>query len=176
MKKALSVFLAMLCVVLFTAFALGSGEDSTASVSSGSGETETQAAATEAPTETLTAHVGDTLTTADLKITYVSCSDFTDYNEFLPPKDGNKIVKLTFDAENIGDTDCYLSSYDFTCYADNAAAEAYYSGEDDLAATVSPGRKASGSVYFEVPKGAESIEVEYETDFWTGNKAIFVVK
>lgn len=174
MKKALSVFLAMLCVVLFTAFALGSGEDSTASVSSGSGET--QAAETEASAETLTAHVGDTLTTADLKITYVSCSDFTDYNEFLPPKDGNKIVKLTFDAENIGDTDCFLSVYDFTCYADNAAAESYYSGEDDLSATVSPGRKASGSVYFEVPKGAQSIEVEYETDFWTGSKAIFVVE
>lgn len=56
----------MLCVVLFTAFALGSGEDSTASVSSGSGET--QAAETEATAETLTAHVGDTLTTADLKL------------------------------------------------------------------------------------------------------------
>lgn len=174
MKKAFSVFLAMLCVVLFAAFALGSGEDSTASVSSGSGET--QAAETEATSETLTAHVGDTLTTADLKIMYVSCSDFTDYNEFLPPKDGNKIVKLTFDAENIGDTDCYLSSYDFTCYADNSAAESYYSGEDDLSATISPGRKATGSVYFEVPKNAETIEVEYETDFWTGNKAIFVVQ
>lgn len=174
MKKALSVFLAMLCVVLFTAFALGSGEDSTASVSSGSGET--QAAATEASAETLTAHVGDTLTTADLKITYVSCSEYKGYNEFTAPKDGNKVVKLTFDVENISDIDRYISYFDFSCYADDVAAEAYYSMDDDLAATVSPGRKASGSVYFEVPKGAESIEVEYETDFWTGNKAIFVVK
>ena len=105
MKKALSVFLAMLCVVLFTAFALGSGEDSTASVSSGSGET--QAATTESPAETLTAHVGDTLTTADLKITYVSCSEYKGYNEFTAPKDGNKVVKLTFDVENISDIDRY---------------------------------------------------------------------
>lgn len=174
MKKALSVFLAMLCVVLFTAFALGSGEDSTASVSSGSGET--QAAATESPAETLTAHVGDTLTTSDLKITYVSCSEYKDYNEFVPPKEGNKIIKLTFDVENISDIDRYISYYDFSCYADNVAADAYYSVDDDLAATVSPGRKATGSVYFEVPKNAETIEVEYETDFWTGNKAIFVVQ
>lgn len=174
MKKALSVFLAMLCVVLFTAFALGSGEDSTASVSSGSGET--QAAATESPAETLTAHVGDTLTTADLKITYVSCSEYKGYNEFTAPKDGNKVVKLTFDVENISDIDRYISYFDFSCYADDVAAEAYYSMDDDLAATVSPGRKASGSVYFEVPKGAKAVEVEYETDFWSGNKAIFVVE
>ena len=34
----------------------------------------------------------------------------------------------------------------------------------------------SGYMYFEVPKDAEKIEVEYETDYWTSNKAIFVVE
>ena len=38
------------------------------------------------------------------------------------------------------------------------------------------GRKATGSVYFEVPQNANSIDVEYETNYWSGNKAIFVVK
>lgn len=173
MKKAISILLAVLCTAMFAAFALGSGEDES-SVSSGEGEPKTTEA--EAASETLTAKVGDTLTTPYLKITYVSCSEYKDYNEFMAPKSGNKIIKLTFDAENIDDTDSYISYFDFSCYADNVAAESYYSGEDDLSATISPGRKATGSVYFEVPKNAEAIEVEYETDFWTGNKAIFVVQ
>lgn len=172
MKKAISILLVVLCIAMFAAFALGSGEDDS-SVSSGEGGTE---ASQTQSNESLTAKVGDTLTTSDLKITYVSCSEYKDYNEFVPPKEGNKIIKLTFDVENISDIDRYISYYDFSCYADNVAADAYYSVDDDLAATVSPGRKATGSVYFEVPKNAETIEVEYETDFWTGNKAIFVVQ
>ena len=92
------------------------------------------------------------------------------------PKSGNKIVCLSFSVENVGSTDRHISYFDFECYADDAAAEAYYVVDDGLSATISAGRKASGNVYFEVPKDAQSIEVEYETDFWSGNKAIFVVK
>ena len=77
--------------------------------------------------------------------------------------------------ENTGDTEHFISTLDFDCYADDVAVQAYYGGEDDLSATLSPGRKASGSVYFEVPENAQSLEVEYTTDYWTGSKAIFVV-
>ena len=62
------------------------------------------------------------------------------------------------------------------CYADDVAAEQYYYADDQLSATISSGRKTNGYVYFEVPKDAQNIEVEYETDFWSGNKAIFVVQ
>lgn len=46
----------------------------------------------------------------------------------------------------------------------------------DLDATLSAGKKTKGSVFFEVPKDAKNITVEYETNFWTENKIIFVVK
>ena len=54
--------------------------------------------------------------------------------------------------------------------------EAYYGADEELSATLSAGRTTSGKVYFEVPKDAESIEFEYEMDFWDSKKAIFVVK
>lgn len=170
MKKVVSVFLTVLILGLFTCLALGSGEDSS-SVSSGDGTT---AAAQSA--QKLTANVGDTLTTESLNITYTACEDYTGYSQYSAPKSGNKIIRLSFSVENTGSSDRHISYFDFKCYADDAAAEAYYSVDDDLSATISSGRKASGCVYFEVPKDAQSIEVEYETDFWTGNKAIFVVK
>ncbi len=172
MKKVLSVLCAVLCCGVFVLFALGSGEDE-ATVSSG--DSTAAADAAEAQTN-LTANVGDTLNAGDLKITYTACDvNFTGYNEYLAPADGNKYIRLTFDVENVGDVDHFVSSWDFDCYADDVAVEAYYGEDDDLSATLSPGRKASGSVCFEVPEGAQSIEVEYETDFWSGNKAIFVV-
>ena len=78
--------------------------------------------------------------------------------------------------KNNGSTDFYISSFEFNCYADDAAAEEYYVADDIISATLSGGRSTSGYVYFEVPKDAEYIEVEYETNFWTSKKAIFVVE
>lgn len=173
MKKTLSILLAILCCGVFVLFALGSGDNEEATVETG------DAAAATLATESadkLTANVGDTLNAGDLKITYTACdADFTGYNEFLAPASGNKCIRLSFSVENTGDTEHFISTLDFDCYADDVAVQAYYGGEDDLSATLSPGRKASGSVYFEVPENAQSLEVEYTTDYWTGSKAIFVV-
>lgn len=88
-----------------------------------------------------------------------------------------RAIKLTFEIENISSTDQIVSVYDFKCYSDDVASSAYYYGDDGLSTTtLSAGRKATGSVYFEVPQNANSIDVEYETNYWSGNKAIFVVK
>lgn len=120
--------------------------------------------------------VGDTLECGNVEIKYTSAENWKGYNAYAGPKTGNKVIRLKFDVKNNGDTDFYISSFEFNCYADDAAAEAYYMADDALSATVSGGRTASGYVYFEVPKDAEYIEVEYETNFWTDKKAIFVVK
>ena len=45
----------------------------------------------------------------------------------------------------------------------------------DLGAEVSGGRTLQGYIYYEVPVNAESIEIEYDADWW-GNKAIFKVR
>ncbi len=120
--------------------------------------------------------VGDTLEYGNVEIKYASSENWKGYDSYFAPKSGNKIIRLKFEIKNNGSTDLFISEYDFNCYADDAAAEAYYVADDALSATVSGGRTASGYVYFEVPEDAEYIEVEYETNFWSDKKAIFVVE
>lgn len=33
-----------------------------------------------------------------------------------------------------------------------------------------------GAVYFEIPQNAQSIELNYKTDLWSGGKVVFIVK
>lgn len=169
MRKFISVLLCVAILCAYAVFAVGSGSDD-ASVSSDDSSTQSTA-----PSETyVRVKPGEVLTANDLKITYVSCEEFKDYNQYSGPKEGNKIIKLSLNVENTGSSDRFISVYEFECYADNAQMDAHYE-DDDLSATLSAGRTAKGSVYFEVPKNAEKIEVEYETDFWSSGKAIFEV-
>lgn len=169
MRKFISVLLCVAILCAYAVFAVGSGSDDT-SVSSDDSSTQSTA-----PSETyVRVKPGEVLTANDLKITYVSCEEFKDYNQYSGPKEGNKIIKLSLNVENTGSSDRFISVYEFECYADNAQMDAHYE-DDDLSATLSAGRTAKGSVYFEVPKNSEKIEVEYETDFWSSGKAIFEV-
>ncbi len=47
-------------------------------------------------------------------------TNFTDYSQFLKPADGNKVVMLKFEVENIDDDndELYVSSLNFNAYAD----------------------------------------------------------
>lgn len=174
MKKFSPVFGIIAVILIFSLFAIGSGSDK-ASVSSDSASDNSKTT-TQKADEPVKVKVGETLTTNTLKITYNSSADDKGA-EYFPAASGNKIIKLTFEIENISSTDQIVSVYDFKCYSDDVASSAYYYGDDGLSTTtLSSGRKATGNVYFEVPQNANSIDVEYETNYWSGNKAIFVVK
>lgn len=174
MKKFNPVFGIIAVILIFSLFAIGSGSDK-ASVSSDSASDNSKTT-TQKADEPVKVKVGETLTTNTLKITYKSSADDKGA-EYFPAASGNKIIKLTFEIENISSTDQIVSVYDFKCYSDDVASSAYYYGDDGLSTTtLSSGRKATGNVYFEVPQNANSIDVEYETNYWSGNKAIFVVK
>lgn len=174
MKKFSPVFGIIAVILIFSLFAIGSGSDK-ASVSSDSASDNSKTT-TQKTDEPVKVKVGETLTTNTLKITYKSSADDKGA-EYFPAASGNKIIKLTFEIENISSTDQIVSVYDFKCYSDDVASSAYYYGDNGLSTTtLSSGRKATGNVYFEVPQNANSIDVEYETNYWSGNKAIFVVK
>lgn len=174
MKKFSPVFGIIAVILIFSLFAIGSGSDK-ASVSSDSASDNSKTT-TQKADEPVKVKVGETLTTNTLKITYKSSADDMGA-EYFPAASGNKIIKLTFEIENISSTDQIVSVYDFKCYSDDVASSAYYYGDNGLSTTtLSSGRKATGNVYFEVPQNANSIDVEYETNYWSGNKAIFVVK
>lgn len=120
--------------------------------------------------------VGEIVETSNLRITFVSAKEYQSDNEFIQPEDGNVYYEMKFEVENISDTDQNISSWDFVCYADNYDMEQAYMDGMDLDATLSEGKKTKGSVFFEVPKDAKEIFLEYETNFWTEDKIIFVVK
>ena len=119
--------------------------------------------------------VGDTVETEDLRITFLKAEPYTE--EYDEPAKGHEFYKFEFEFVNISDSDQYVSSMDFNCYADGYDMESAYSSKDkDLDATLSAGKKTKGVVCFEIPKDAKNISLEYETDFWDESKVCFEVK
>lgn len=169
-------------VVLFIAIATSGEDEPTAKKvgtadSSGNSKTDSDSknkdSGDEASAPKNEFHVGDIVETDTLKISYISVEDYISDNEFIQPKDGYKYVKAVFEFENISDSDEYVSSFDFSCYADGYDMEQSYFDEMKLDATLSPGRKSQGAIFFEVPVDAQEVIFEYETNFWSEDKVIF---
>lgn len=123
-------------------------------------------------------NVGDIVETENLKITFTSAGQYQEDNEFMRPKDGYEYWRFEFQFENVSDSDQVVSSMmDWECYADNSKVDQTFIGDDNgLDATLSSGRTTNGAVFFEVPVGAESIELEYDINFWKDDKIVFVGK
>lgn len=183
-------------VVLFVLAGMAGGDDgsstSTESVSQNVADTKTdvndngdvgakEEVATEEPTTEAVQTdneiiVGDVVETDSVKITYISAGEYVSDNQFLVPKDGHIYYRMEFEIENISSVDQIVSSWDWVCYADGYAVDETYVGDDTISATLSPGKKVKGSIYYEVPVDAQEIIAEYETNFWTQGKIVFVGK
>jgi|GEM_PF-448440 len=119
---------------------------------------------------------GDVVEVGDLTISYLSVENYESDNPFLTPRDGCHYVSLTFEVENTGDSDESISYYSFDCFADGIDCDGFYGRDDGLSATISSGRKAKGTVSFEVPDDATVVEVEYLENIWTSNRIVFNAK
>ena len=117
--------------------------------------------------------VGQSVKIDDVNFSYVSCTETVSDNMFIKPKDGYRFVTAGFELENQGDSDESISSLSFNCYADGAHCEQSYFADDNLSATMSPGRKAKGTVTFEVPVDAAVVEIEYTSGFFTTTRTVF---
>lgn len=174
-KTLVTVFVCI--VVFFVAVGIiGALFDDNASVDGGINSGESNSVS--ANDTVTTVNVGETLNANGLKITYIKVEDWESGNMFIKPDNGYKFIRAYFVMENTTSRDYIMGGYDFECYADNAKMDYSIYGDKqiDLFATVSSGRKLEGYVYFEVPINAQTIEIEYETNFWTDKKAIFKVK
>ena len=120
--------------------------------------------------------VGDIVESEKLRITYVSCEDFTSDNQFIQPKPGYHFVTCTFEFENLGSSDEHVSYFDFDCFADGLSCDQNYMRDDNLSATISAGRKAKGTVTFAIPDNCEVAEVEFVSDYWSSKRVVFTVK
>jgi len=162
-------------IVIFVLYsAVNGGNDSakkTGSVAQGESSTEA------VTTKNNKFVVGDVVSTDKLKISYLSSEDYTSKNQFILPASGNKYIKTGFEIENISSTDQFVGPYDFKCYVDGYAKDQTYLGEDLLSTTtLSAGKKVQGFMYYEVPIAGTSIDLEYETNFFSQKKITFVVK
>ena len=120
--------------------------------------------------------VGAMVESSNLNITYISCEEYISDNMFVQPKDGYKFVSCEFEFENVGESDEFISSYDFDCYADGFSCDSTFIRDDNLSATLSAGRKVKGTVTFEIPVDAAIVEVEYLSNYWTSNRVVFTVE
>lgn len=185
-SKVKWIVIAVLAIIIIAAAAGGgdndnavkTGEVTTEKKSEGSGnKTEAKDEPTTEEAVDNVFNVGDIVETKDLKITYYSAEEYVSDNQFIQPNEGNMYYRMEFEFENISDTDQTISSMlSWNCYADGYVVNESYIGDDVFDATISPGKKSRGAIYYEVPVDAKEIELEYETDFWSEKKIIFVVK
>ena len=121
--------------------------------------------------------VGETVTTDDMEIKYLSVKDYKSDNEFMQPKKGYKYIKAEFEFVNKSkEDDLSVSTLSFSCNADDYEVETVYMDDNELDADLSPGKKAKGPIFFEVPKDAKLIEIQYESDWWDSIKFTFIAK
>lgn len=187
--KTIIIILAVIIIIAIIGSSNGGSDDSANNSSAEKGTTTsgglenqtssgaTSEAASEASTEDNTFHVGDVLETKKVKLSYISCGEYTDDNMFVEPGEGKKFVYFEFEFENASDADITVGSYDFKCYADGySTTQSLVTADNAMTSitTLSPGRKVSGIIVFEVAEDVSEIEIEYETSYWTQKKAIFV--
>lgn len=120
--------------------------------------------------------VGETAASDLQKITFVSCQKDDSDNEFLCPEQGCSFWTLTFEIENLREEDSQISVSDFYCYADGQSCSRSLFRDDYLSADIPGGRKAKGTVTFEVPDDAQTVEAEYKTGRRTDARVVFTIR
>ena len=174
-------------VILAIVVSMGSGDSSSGIDNSGAADTaankteSAEATETEPEEESNVVKVGGSYEKDGLKFT-VEDADL-DYEVeddefgFYDLDDGMKYVAAEFTFENTGDTDQYVSIYDFDCYADNKSCEQQYISDDDFVnVNLSSGRNVSFTTFYAVPEDASSIELEYTADIWSDEKIVVQLK
>lgn len=111
----------------------------------------------------------------DIKITLKSVdTNFTDYPSYAIVDDDCTVLKADFEFENMDEYDNTVSHSYFECFADKFSCDEFdYMDDSYFYETIEPGRKAIGSVYFEIPKDADNIEIEYEPYSLFEQKVVF---
>ena len=119
--------------------------------------------------------VGQSADIDGIRVTYVDVdTNFTDYSEYADISIGHKVIKADFEFENMDEYDNTVSHSYFECFADKFSCDEFGYIEDSyFYDSIEPGRKAIGSVYFEIPKDADNIEIEYEPYSLFEQKVVF---
>ena len=105
--------------------------------------------------------------------------DFKDYEEYASIKDGYKVLMVKIEASNVGESDEYVSSYEFNCYADDVSMEEFYgfnNNYESLSSTMSAGKSAFGYLFYEIPEDYNTVYLEYDPSWIDSNNITFNIK
>ncbi len=118
--------------------------------------------------------IGDTLKSDDFKITLTDAIMYSSiegsyYTDM--PADGKEYLVFFFNIENISDESEYISTYNFDGYVDDNAVSVKYlmndiNGIESLGLDLSPGKKASGYVAFEIDTTWKDFEIQFSDSSW----------
>lgn len=125
--------------------------------------------------------LGETVETSKVKATITEMTK-SEGSEFNTPEEGNEFVLLKMTIENISeDQELTISSIlSFNAYVDDEALDESFSaileGDKTMDGTIAPGKKLSGTLAYEVPKGWEEIEIHFEPEVWRDVKIKWIVE
>lgn len=123
-----------------------------------------------------TVKMGTTFENDGMKITVKSAEKWTyPDGEYYDAYDGYKYVRVLVMIENSNSEEKYGGSWDFDCYCGDVECSETYYGENLLGTyeAIPSGQKIEGYIYYQVPENAKELELEYETDWWNDEVAIF---
>lgn len=130
--------------------------------------------------ETVIYKVGEVAVVDDVAIRFNGIST-NQGNSFMKPASGNVYLFCDFTIQNNSSKEITVSSMMcFDAYVDGysynidiGALSAKNDQKNQLDGSVAPGKKITGIVAYEVPKGFKEVEVRVKPSFWGGKEAIF---
>lgn len=136
---------------------------------------------TESGSGSIVVNEGESCSVGDLEMTFTKKVFNYEYKNdtygFYKADQGKKFISATLNVKNTGKSDEYICVYDFDCYADNEIVEQKFFPDDDfINANLSPGREVTFTVYYEIPKMASSVEIEYDVNNFSNDKVTFYIK
>lgn len=175
MKKVLLIIGGIIVLIIIIAIASGGGEQQGPEKV---GETPTTGAKTEQPKqqETKVYNLGDQVKLEDKIVTAYSITDYTEPDQFLQAKVGNKYVNVDVSIESAGTEAINVNVFGFALQDSDSysytkattSKEPYY----PTVVTVQPGRKVRGFISYEVPSNASGFELVYTPSGWSSGQVI----
>lgn len=114
--------------------------------------------------------IGETAVTKKVKAT-ITEMEKSEGDEFNKPADGHEFVLLHMTIENVSDQEIVVSSMlNFNAYVDdnaineNLAAQISKDGAKTMDGTIAAGKKLTGTLAYEVPKGWKKLEIHFKPD------------
>lgn len=120
--------------------------------------------------------VGDTIDVDGLKVTFKKCYT-KKKGQYTKPEKGNIFLIIDIDVKNDSEDDADVNFTNFSAYADDTEVETNYMDSDlgvkTLDASLSSGKKATGSLTYEVQKNFKKLSIEYKPDMFSDDRFIF---